>query len=197
MTAYPAQATATTRQAQALDAPETNSMQIRYLQATDIGEFLTLMHQKATFDGCPGSMLATEQSLLSALFSPAPPTRALVVEVDGRLVGMATYHAIFSTFIMQPGLWLDDLFIAEPYRGRGLGQALMARLCSIAVEQGCARVDWTVDAANAGGKRFYTRIGAHISNGLQLCRLTAPAIAHLASERQGHQPIRPELVTTV
>ncbi len=160
---------------------------IRPLREADVGAFFALLQDKAEFDGCPEALLATDASLRAALFGPAPMTRALVAVVDDELVGMATYYSIFSTFIMQPGLWLDDLYLDPAHRGRGIGRALMARLCAIADAAGCARVDWTVDAANPNGKRFYAGLGASISEHLQLCRLSAPAIRRLACEHPSHR----------
>ena len=158
------------------------SLLIRGLVEADVPAFFVLLQDKAVFDGCPDSLLATEDSVRAAVFGPAPMTRALVAVVDGKLVGMATYYMIFSTFIMQPGLWLDDLYLDAAQRGKGTGRAMMTQLCAIANEHGCARVDWTVDSRNRDGRRFYARLGATISGQLQLCRLDAAAIDRLAIE---------------
>jgi GNAT superfamily N-acetyltransferase len=61
-----------------------------------------------------------------------------VADVGGLLVGLATYYPTFSTYLARPDLWLDDLFVREGYRNRGVGLALMARLAGIAEEQGAA-----------------------------------------------------------
>ena len=153
---------------------------IRHIKPDDIAAFFALLIDKARFDGCPDALLATEASVRANLFAPHPKMRALVAIADGKLVGMATYHAIFSTFLMRPGLWLDDLYLDEPYRGNGLGRALIARLCVIAEEQGCARLDWNVATQNDAGKRFYRSLGADISDEVQCCRLTITDIAALA-----------------
>ena len=153
---------------------------IRDLVEADVPDFFALLQAKAAFDGCADTLLATEDSVRASLFGPAPMTRALVAVVDGKLVGMATYYLIFSTFTMQPGLWLDDLFVVATLRGQGTGYALMTRLCAIARDHGCGRIDWIVASGNQDGQRFYTRLGAHISDALQLCRLNAGSIAHLA-----------------
>lgn len=155
---------------------------IRGIAPSDVPAVYTLLRAKAAFDGCPEALLATEDSLRAALFGPAPMTRALVATVDGRPAGFATYHAIFSTFLMRPGLWLDDLYIETPQRGKGIGRALMAHLCAIAKEHGCARVDWIVAVSNDSGQRFYTRLGAGIKEGVRLCRLDGAAIDRLARE---------------
>lgn len=158
----------------------TADLRIRDAVQADVPCLYALLRDKAAFDGYPGSLLATEDSLRSALFGTRPATRALVAAVGGRPVGFATYHAIFSTFLMQPGLWLDDLYIDAAQRGKGIGRAMMAQLAAIGKEEGCARVDWTVDVENEGGQRFYADIGADIKQGLRLCRLDRAAIDALA-----------------
>ena len=156
-------------------------MIIRNIQESELAELLALIRAKAEFDGCPESLLATVESLKKALFEQPPLAFALVAEVEGRLVGMATYYATFSSFIAKPGLWLDDLFVYESSRGLGIGDALMKRLCGIAKEGGCGRVDWHVSNFNERGKKFYRRIGAAISEKARLVRLGEDQIHALAS----------------
>lgn len=155
-------------------------MLIRDVKETELPALLDLIKAKATFDGCPDSLMATVDSLREALFSSNPRAHALVAEVDGEIVGMATYYATFSSFISKPGLWLDDLFVQEPSRNLGIGDALMKRLCSIAAATGCGRVEWHVLHANEGGKRFYRRLGATIRESERLVRVTEGTILALA-----------------
>ena len=166
-----------------------DSLVIRDLAEADVPAFFTLLQDKAVFDGCPDALRATEASVRAALFGPMPMTRALVAVVDDELVGIATYYPIFSTFLMQPGLWLDDLYLDPAQRGKGIGRAMMRQLCAIASNQGCARVDWAVASQNREGQQFYTRLGAAISDQLQLCRLDAAAIDRLAIEQAASNPV--------
>jgi len=155
-------------------------MHIRHLHESELPELLKLLQAKAEFDGCPESLAATVESLRQALFSAQPLAYAIVAEIDGQLVGMATYYAIFSSFIAKPGLWLDDLFIYPEFRNRKIGQALMKRLSLIAKEAGCGRIDWHVSNLNARGQNFYRRMGATISDQSRLVRLTEDRIHALA-----------------
>lgn len=153
---------------------------IRPATAQDIPELFQLLRGKAEFDGNLPALRATEATLDAALFGATPLTFALVAEVDGALVGMAIYHTIFSSFLAKPGLWLDDLFVYEHHRGRGIGKALLGRLCQIADAQGCTRVDWLVSTNNARGIDFYRGIGGTISDIGRLVRLDETALATLA-----------------
>jgi GNAT superfamily N-acetyltransferase len=157
------------------------SMEIRNVKETEIEQLLDLLRAKAEFDGCPESLRATAANLREALLSEQPMAHALVAVEDGVIVGMATYFTMFSTFIVKPGFWLDDLFVYEPYRGRGTGRALMEHLCRIAEQRGCCRIDWLVSRFNDRGQKFYRSIGASISDKARLVRLDENAIKALAA----------------
>ena len=156
-------------------------MNIRPLHQSEVPALLHLIKAKAEFDGCPESLKASIESLREALFGSKPLAHALVAEVDGKIVGMATYYAMFSSFIAKPGLWLDDLFVYEEARNLGVGEALVKRLCLIAKTGGCGRVDWHVADGNERGKKFYRRIGAEISESERLVRITESQIHALAA----------------
>ncbi|MES2999791.1 MAG: GNAT family N-acetyltransferase [Pseudomonadota bacterium] len=155
-------------------------MNIRHVEQSEISQLFALLQAKAEFDGCADSLRATVSTLREAIFSERPLAQALVAEVDGRLVGMATYYPIFSSFIARPGLWLDDLYVDEAYRSRSVGRRLMERLCRIACDNGCARIDWLVAVANARGIDFYRLIGAEVSVEVRHARLGEAAIRKLA-----------------
>ena len=158
-------------------------MIIRSVVQSELEQLLALIRAKAEFDGCPETLRASKESLREAIFAPHPRAYALVAEVDGQIVGMATYFSTFSSFIAKPGLWLDDLFVYNEFRGFGVGEALVKRLCVIAEEGGCGRVDWLVSAFNERGQNFYRRIGASISEKARLVRLDESQIGALAASQ--------------
>jgi GNAT superfamily N-acetyltransferase len=148
---------------------------------TDIAALLDLIRAKAGFDGCLDSLRTDERSLWVALFSARPRASALVAEINGRVVGMATYYDIYSSFVAKPGIWLDDLYVYEDYRGHGVGRALMTTLCEIAYREGCARIDWIVARDNENGRSFYSKLGAEIFDQVRHARLDEAAIGRLAT----------------
>ncbi len=156
-------------------------MVIRPLLESELPELLRLIRAKAEFDGSLDSLVATTDTLREALFSARPQAHALVADIQGKLVGMVTYYTIFSSFIARPGLWMDDLFVYEEYRGDGIGERLVRELCGVAKRAGCARLDWLVSANNERGKKFYSRIGATIFEKGRLVRLDEQRINELAS----------------
>ena len=111
----------------------------------------------AEFDGSRDSFVATEDQLHQAFFSSTPRVQVLLAVVDGEAIGLASYYPTFSTWQARPGIWLDDLYVREGYRNRGVGTALMAEVARIARGLGCGRIDWIVASSNDRGIAFYER----------------------------------------
>lgn len=154
---------------------------IRPAHEADIAVLLDLIRAKAAFDGCLASLRADEQSLRYALFSSRPRAHALVAEINGQIVGVATYYDIYSSFVAKPGIWLDDLYVYEDYRRYGVGKSLMAALCEIAQRNGCARIDWIVARDNKNGRDFYAKLGAEIFEQVRHARLDEAAIGQVVA----------------
>ncbi|HEY9632691.1 MAG TPA: GNAT family N-acetyltransferase [Coleofasciculaceae cyanobacterium] len=150
---------------------------IRDATSSDVEIILELIYLKAEFDSHPESVLATPERIKNDLFGNHPLASVLLAEIKGKPVGFATYHRIYSTFLAKPGIWLDDLYVKAEYRSQQIGQALMFRLCQIAHEIGCGRIDWTVAVTNTSGIQFYKKIGANIFQEVRLCRLDSETIA--------------------
>lgn len=122
-----------------------------------------------------------ERALAEHLFGPEPVCSALIAEDDGRPVGFALWFVSYSTFKMRPCLWLEDLYVVPPARGRGHGKALLRHLARIAVERGYARFDWAVLEWNEPAIRFYREIGARMLTDWRICRLDGAALRKLGS----------------
>jgi len=157
---------------------------VRPAREEDLPAVMELLVLKAEFDGCRDALVATEGQLREALFSATPRAQALLADADGRSIGLATYFATFSTFLARPGIWLDDLYVREGYRSRGVGEALMAALAGIARERRCGRIEWTVALDNDRGIAFYERLGAAVRHQSRCVRLAAEGIDRLAAEKE-------------
>lgn len=153
---------------------------IRPATVQDLPVILELLRLKAEFDGCPEALTATIEQLQTDLFGEPPLAAVLLVEVEQAIVGFATYHPIYSTFLAKPGIWLDDLYLKPEFRHQGIGRKIMQQLCKIADQNGCKRIDWTVATNNLNGIQFYQKNGATISEELRLCRLNADAITKIS-----------------
>jgi GNAT superfamily N-acetyltransferase len=155
-------------------------MIIRDIAKKDAADILSLIRAKAEFDGCLASWKSKEAESRDAFLSSEPKASAIVAEVEGVVVGIATYYKIYSTFIAKPGIWLDDLFVYDEHRKSGAGRKRMEGLCDIALKTGCGRIDWIVARDNESSRGFYESIGATIFEEVRHSRLDEKAIIALA-----------------
>jgi len=156
-------------------------MKIREIEEKDASDILSLIRAKADFDGCLDSLQSKELEIRNAFLSSEPKASAIVVEIDDNVVGIATYYNIYSTFIAKPGIWLDDLYVYEEHRKSGAGKELMKKLCKIAIENGCGRIDWIVARDNESARGFYESLGAQIFEEVRHSRLDESSMTKLAS----------------
>lgn len=155
-------------------------IKIREVEKKDLSDILDLIRALAKFDGCLDSFQSKEKDIEEAFFSKEPKTKALIAHVDGKAAGIATYYGTYSTFKAKPGIWLDDLYVYEVYRGHGVGKGLISKLCAIAKDTGCCRLDWIVDKDNGHGRNFYLSLGATIFERVRHSRLDSKMINKLA-----------------
>jgi GNAT superfamily N-acetyltransferase len=84
-----------------------------------------------------------------------------VAESNGRIAGLAHYLFHRSTTRIEPTCYLQDLFTAEPERGRGVGSALIRCVYDAAKVAGITRVYWQTHATNAAGRHLYDTVAKH------------------------------------
>ena len=97
-------------------------------------------------------------------------------------VGFALYFHNFSTFLGRAGIYLEDLFVLEEYRGRGYGKALLRRLAQITLERGCGRLEWCCLDWNQPSIDFYRSLGAVPMSDWTIYRLTGETLNNMAKE---------------
>jgi len=141
-----------------------------------------LIRGLAVYEKLEAEVVMTEEALAEGLFGPRPYAEALLAENGGRPVGFALFFHTFSTFLARPGIYLEDLFVVPEERGNGVGRSLLARLASIAVERGCARLEWAVLAWNRDAIRFYERLGARPNSDWTIYRLAGEPLRSLAGQ---------------
>jgi GNAT superfamily N-acetyltransferase len=95
-------------------------------------------------------------------FSAAEPVHALIAEDGhGDLVGLTHYLFHRSTTRLNDVCYLQDLFTAEPSRGRGIGRRLIQAVYEAARHAGSSRVYWQTKATNDAGRRLYDTVAEH------------------------------------
>ena len=128
------------------------------------------------------SVSTTEETLQAALFGDSPAAQTAIALVDGRPIAYVIYYFTFASTVGQRGLWVDDVFVDSAHRGKGIGEALMAYLADLAVQNGCARFEWAVLNWNEPAVRFYEQLGATILEDWRICRLEGKEIQRVAGK---------------
>jgi GNAT superfamily N-acetyltransferase len=154
---------------------------LRLATAADVPQILAFIRALADYERLLDRVVATEAGLRAALFGPRPYAEVVLAEDAGRPIGFALFFHTFSTFLGQPGIYLEDLFVVPEARGRGVGRALLGYLAALAVERGCGRVEWAVLDWNAPAIGFYERLGAVPNSEWTVYRLTGAPLATLAA----------------
>lgn len=160
------------------------SIAIRKAAREDCPLILRLIRGLADYEHLSDLATLSEDDLARDGFGPHPYFHCLIAEFDGQPVGFALYFFNYSTFLGRPGLYLEDLFVFPEFRHRGLGRALLARLASIALDQHCGRVEWSVLDWNQPAIDFYASVGGQFMDEWRLVRLTGPAIETLAASQK-------------
>ena len=153
---------------------------IRSASTADVPHILTFIRDLATYEKLLPEVVATEETLRRTLFSNPPAAHVVIAEVDGRPAGFALYFFNYSTFLAQPGLYLEDLFVKPEFRGHGIGKALLLHLARIANQRSCGRMEWAVLDWNVPAKGFYHKLGAAQLEDWRVFRLTGSALTQYA-----------------
>lgn len=140
---------------------------IRFATEDDAGILLDLIRGLAEFEKAPEAVVATEADLRRGVAGPAPEYEAILAFEGDDPVGFALFHPRFSTWLGRRCLYLEDIFVTEAARGRGVGRALLARLAAITLQRGWARIDFQVLDWNPA-RDFYARLGfSHLGEWLR------------------------------
>jgi len=159
-------------------------MPFRLADATidDVPVILSLINALADYEQLANQVRATEADLRAALFGPKPAAEVILAYAGAEPAGFALYFQSFSTFVGQPGLYLEDLFVKPEWRKQGLGRMLLSRLAHIAVERGYGRMEWSVLNWNEMALRVYRAAGAQPLSDWTVYRLTGAELYDLAAQ---------------
>lgn len=157
------------------------SFSITSATRADVPAILSFIRQLAAYEHLENEVVATEALLEEWLFD-REKAEVLIAREGDIPVGFALYFHNFSTFLGRAGIYLEDLFVLEEYRGRGYGKALLRRLAQITVERGCGRLEWSCLDWNQPSIDFYRSLGAVPMSDWTVYRLTGETLNNMAKE---------------
>ncbi len=154
---------------------------IRPATIDDVPLLRTLIRELAAFERELDRCMIEEADLVQDGFGANPRFRALIAEWDGRPGGYALFFGYYSTWAGR-GLFLEDLFVREQLRGRGIGKALLASVARIAVQENCYGVHWEVLDWNEKAIEFYKSLGAEFRDRWRPALLADGALRKLTAK---------------
>ena len=131
---------------------------VRPADPADVAQMHDMILELAEYENGLPEVVASEADLFRALFggtsfsdtpantpSGGPAIFAHVIDCpDGGLAAMSIWMLNYSTWEGQYGIYLEDLYVKEKFRGTGMGRALMENLARMCIERGYTRFQWWV-----------------------------------------------------
>jgi GNAT superfamily N-acetyltransferase len=159
---------------------QASAIRIEPATPADVPLLLAMIRELAVYEKLEHQMIASEEKLQQALFGTPAYAAAVIARSDAVAAGFALYFHNFSTFLAQPGLYLEDLYVRPDFRGRAIGKSLLVHLAGLAVQRGCGRFEWAVLDWNQPARSFYESLGARPNSEWIGYRIAGDALQRLA-----------------
>jgi GNAT superfamily N-acetyltransferase len=159
-----------------------SDLTIRPAEPADVSAIFGMIFELAVFEKLEHMVVANETMLHESLFGDKPGCEALVGEANGEMVAFALFFHNFSTFLCKKGLYLEDLYVKQAFRGRGYGKQMLVALARLAVERDCGRFEWSVLDWNTNAIKLYEGMGATVMPEWRICRVTGEALTELSAQ---------------
>lgn len=118
--------------------------------------------------GAEAKFTSTIEDVRGHGFGEAPAFDVLIAEVDGAFAGLCLTFPSFSTWMGKPGLYVQDLFIADAFRGRRIGERLLRAAAQRGRVRGARYMRLSVDVDNVRAQAVYDRLGIRHSRSEQI-----------------------------
>ena len=163
--------------------PSSKQLTVREAQPEDCQLICELIGELADYERLRHQVEATPELLQHNLFGTKRCAEALIGEIAGEAAGYAIFFTTFSTFTGRPGIYLEDIYVRSQWRNHGLGKKLLRQVARVAVQRGCARMEWSVLDWNQPAIDFYHSLGAQPLAEWIGQRLTGQSLAKVAGDQ--------------
>jgi GNAT superfamily N-acetyltransferase len=139
-------------------------IQIRKAEKKDCNAMMELINELAVYEKAPEEVTVDFNHFVESGFGEKPVWWAFVAEVENQVVGFALYYIRYSTWKGQR-LYLEDILVNEPLRGKGIGKLLFDKLIEVTQEKKLAGMVWQVLEWNEPAINFYKKYEGVIFDG--------------------------------
>ncbi len=158
------------------------TLSIRPARPGEAGLVLSLVRELAVYEKLEDEVVATDAMMDEALFGKHPRAFCDIAEWNGEPVGLTVWFYNFSTFSGRCGIYLEDLYVREELRGKGIGKALLVRLAKRCADENLSRLEWSVLDWNTPSIDFYKAMGAELLDEWTTCRVSGHALTALGGQ---------------
>jgi ribosomal protein S18 acetylase RimI-like enzyme len=166
------------------DAPE---VRIRPGVVEDAETIHGALLRLGTHIGANQEITSTAEDLRTYGFGDKPAFSTLIAEIGGEFAGVCVYFPIFSTWMGRPGVYVQDLYVEDRFRGRRIGQRLLRRVAAECRRRGGVYLRLSVDTDNEGAKTFYEKLGITWSSYEQTQKIVGEAFFAFADAREDQE----------
>jgi len=156
-------------------------IQIRKASPADIPSIIELMREFAEFENVSEFFEITDDRLSAAMFGDEAFIEGLIAFQDGKPLAYALFYPHFASFRGQRGYYLEDIYIVESGRRKGIGEAMLREIARLGRARGFERIDFQVLDWNGPAIRFYEKLGADRDDDERHFKFTDEAFKVLAS----------------
>ena len=141
-----------------------DKINIRRATKEDIGLVRNLVMELAIFEKAPEEVTSSLADYVQEGFSDNPLFTANLIYLNDELAGFSLWYYRFSTWKGRR-FYLEDLYIKEAYRGKGLGRKLINEAIEEAKRMKCTGMMWQVLDWNQPAIDFYNTLGVKMDAG--------------------------------
>ncbi len=134
-------------------------MHIRNARPEDIGELAEMLGQLFSIEKDFAPRPVLHATALSMILDDLSYRLVVAADPDDHPVGMFSLHILISTAEGGRVGLIEDVFVREKYRRKGVGRALMDEAGRIVRREGLIRLQLLADRDNAPALDFYSRMG--------------------------------------
>lgn len=156
---------------------------LRLATEKDSALILSFIKELALYEKMEDRVTATTEDIRKTFFCQNSRVEALILEENGQPVGFAVFFYNFSTFLCRYGIYIEDIYIKENFRGKGYGKVLFRRICQEALKRDCGRIEWWCLDWNKPSIDFYQKLGAEPMSDWTVFRLDREKIQALSAEQ--------------
>ncbi|MBN9054075.1 MAG: GNAT family N-acetyltransferase [Rhizobiales bacterium] len=132
--------------------------------------------------GAEGKFVSTVDDVRRHGFGAAAAFEVLIAEAGGAFSGLCLTFPSFSTWMGAPGIYVQDLFVADAFRGRRIGERLLQAAARRGRASGARYLRLSVDVENVRAQAFYERLGIRHSRDEQIHMIKGAAFDAFAGE---------------